>query len=93
MLDILNYPGIPHSCLMANIKNWFKHLDIIFYITEVTCVSEAIFEKNLLGNLQLWGIEKRESRDKKAREMIRLAKNLTEKKIRNWNLQKERQHS
>lgn len=55
---------------MANIKN----LDIIFYITEVTCVSEAIFEKNLLGNLHLWGIEKRESRDKKQERWYDLLK-------------------
>lgn len=81
MLDNLTHPVIPHSCLIPNIKNWLKHLDSIFYITEVTCFSETIFEKALLGNLHLWGLEKRESRDKKARGMIRLAKNLTEKNI------------
>lgn len=79
MLDILNHLGIPHSCLIPNIKNWSKYLGSIFYITEVTCFSETVLKKTLLGNLHLWVLEKRESRDKKARWMIRLAKNLTEK--------------
>lgn len=53
MLDILNHLGIPHSCLIPNIKNWSKYLGSIFYITEVTCFSETVLKKTLLGNLHL----------------------------------------
>lgn len=74
MLDILNHPSILHSCLMPNTKNWLKHLDIIFHITEVTCFSETVFEKALLGNRHLRGLEKEKAETKKQERLLDLLK-------------------